>query len=134
MKHESVELAIIGGGAAGLFAAASALSRQVPCLVIERKARVERSMATDSLNRLPCGVRRGQRAKARELQEACYRYWEIGCEKAAVKKANNGKVRYGDVYAYFRRELAAIGVKTGEAFERILLRRLKRLSKQAVSP
>ena len=77
------------------------------------------------------GVRRGQRAQARDLQEACYRYWEIGCEKAAVKNASNGKVRYEDVYAYFRRELAELGVETSEEFSRILLRRLKRLAKKA---
>ena len=77
------------------------------------------------------GVRRGQRSQARELQEACYRYWEIGCEKDAVKNATNGKVRYEDVYTYFRRELSELGVETGEEFSRILKRRLKRLAKKA---
>lgn len=78
-------------------------------------------------------VRRGQRAQARDLQEACYRYWEIGSEKVAVKNATNGKVRYEDVYTYFRRELEELGVETSEEFSRILLRRLKRLSKKAQS-
>ena len=44
MKHEPVELAILGGGAAGLFAAACAQRCHVPCLVIERKARVGAKM------------------------------------------------------------------------------------------
>ncbi len=39
MKHEPVELAIVGGGAAGLFAAAVAAQRGVGALVFERKAR-----------------------------------------------------------------------------------------------
>ena len=40
--HESqpVRLAIVGGGAAGMFAAAVAAERRVPCVVIERKARL----------------------------------------------------------------------------------------------
>ena len=37
-------LAIIGGGAAGLFAAAVAAERRLPCLVFERKARVGSKM------------------------------------------------------------------------------------------
>ena len=74
------------------------------------------------------GVRRGQRAKSKELQEACYRYWEIGCAKPAVKSAGNGRPRHEDVFAYFRRELAEIGVGTCEEFSKHLVRRQKRLS------
>jgi predicted Rossmann fold flavoprotein len=37
--NRAIELAIIGGGAAGLFAAVTAASRGIPCLVVERKAR-----------------------------------------------------------------------------------------------
>ncbi len=40
LKHEPVKLAIVGGGAAGMFAAAYASERKVPCLLIERKARL----------------------------------------------------------------------------------------------
>lgn len=39
-----VQLAIVGGGAAGLFAAATAASRGVDCLVVERKARIGSKM------------------------------------------------------------------------------------------
>ena len=63
----------------------------------------------------------------RELLEACYRYWEIGCEKSAVKNACNGRPRYEDVFAYFRRELAEIGVDTCEGFAKLLVRRQKTL-------
>lgn len=35
-----VKLAIIGGGAAGMFAAAVASERRIPCVIIERKARL----------------------------------------------------------------------------------------------
>ncbi len=38
--HDSVRLAIVGGGAAGMFAAAVAAERHLPCLLIERKARL----------------------------------------------------------------------------------------------
>ena len=40
LKHSPVKLAIIGGGAAGMFAAASAVKYGVPCLLMERKARL----------------------------------------------------------------------------------------------
>ena len=36
IKHTPVKLAIVGGGAAGMFAAAVAAERKIPCLVIER--------------------------------------------------------------------------------------------------
>ena len=38
--YRPVKLAIIGGGAAGMFAAAVAAERHIPCVVIERKARL----------------------------------------------------------------------------------------------
>ena len=44
LTHRPVPLAIIGGGAAGLFAAAIAASRGIGCLVFERKARVGSKM------------------------------------------------------------------------------------------
>ena len=40
LKHSPVKLAIVGGGAAGMFAAAVAAERRVPCVLIERKARL----------------------------------------------------------------------------------------------
>ena len=40
LKHTPVKLAIVGGGAAGMFAAAVAAERKIPCVVIERKARL----------------------------------------------------------------------------------------------
>ncbi len=44
MKTDAVELAIVGGGAAGLFAAAVARDRGVGCVLVERKARVGSKM------------------------------------------------------------------------------------------
>jgi len=44
IKHSPVKLAIVGGGAAGLFAASVAADRGVGCLVFERKARVGSKM------------------------------------------------------------------------------------------
>lgn len=40
LKHTPVKLAIIGGGAAGMYAAAVAAERKIPCVIIERKARL----------------------------------------------------------------------------------------------
>jgi len=40
LKHTPVKFAIVGGGAAGMFAAAVAAERNIPCLVLERKARL----------------------------------------------------------------------------------------------
>ena len=40
ITHRPVDLAVIGGGAAGLFAAAAASRLRVGCLVFERKARI----------------------------------------------------------------------------------------------
>ena len=40
LKHMPVKLAIVGGGAAGMFAAAVAAERRIPCVLIERKARL----------------------------------------------------------------------------------------------
>ena len=39
-KQTPVKLAIVGGGAAGMFAAAVAAERRLPCVLIERKARL----------------------------------------------------------------------------------------------
>ena len=38
--HVPVKLAIVGGGAAGMFAAAAAAELRIPCGVIERKVRL----------------------------------------------------------------------------------------------
>ena len=40
IRPAPVRLAIVGGGAAGMFAAAVAAERRIPCLVVERKARL----------------------------------------------------------------------------------------------
>lgn len=40
LKHTPIKLAIIGGGAAGMFAAAMAAEKRIPAVLIERKARL----------------------------------------------------------------------------------------------
>jgi len=40
LKQTPVKLAIVGGGAAGMFAAAVAAERRIPCILLERKARL----------------------------------------------------------------------------------------------
>ena len=44
LTHRPVQLAVVGGGAAGLFAAATAVSRRVGCIVVERRARIGSKM------------------------------------------------------------------------------------------
>ena len=44
LTHRPVPLAIVGGGAAGLFAAVAAANRKLDCLVFERKARIGSKM------------------------------------------------------------------------------------------
>lgn len=44
LKHSPVDLAIVGGGAAGMFAAAVAAERKIACLLFERKARLGAKM------------------------------------------------------------------------------------------
>jgi len=40
LNQKPVKLAIVGGGAAGMFAAAVAAERRIPCVLLERKARL----------------------------------------------------------------------------------------------
>ena len=54
-----------------------------------------------------------------------------GLTKEAVRNAFNGRPRHEDVFDYYRRELAEIGVKTSEEFTTLLVRRQKRLSQSA---
>ena len=44
LTHRPIPLAIVGGGAAGLFAAVAAANRRLGCLVFERKARIGSKM------------------------------------------------------------------------------------------
>lgn len=74
------------------------------------------------------GVRRGRRARGRELQDRCFALWEAGRGKVAVVNGTNRKVSRGDVFWYMKRELADIGVATLDQFCGLLRRREKRLS------
>ncbi len=62
-----------------------------------------------------------------ELQEACWRYWEMGQHIAAVKFGQRGRVTYESVYAYYQRDLKALGVDDVEMFRHILRCRTQRL-------
>lgn len=96
---------------------------EVMALIHDTNVRVKRIEAHE--------IKRGEREKSRELQEACFWYWEIGCNKVAVKNSRNGKPRYEDVFNYYQRELAAIGVKDVGEFSKYLIRPQKRLSQSA---
>jgi hypothetical protein len=105
-------------------ASGSTMAAETLALARDTNARVKRIDARGA-------DRRGGRKEARERQEACFRYWELGLTKEAVRNASNGRPRHEDVFDYYRRELAEIGVKTGEEFTRLLVRRQKRLSQSA---
>lgn len=49
----------------------------------------------------------------------------------SVRNACNDRPQHEDVFDYYRRELAEIGVETSEDFTRLLVRRQKRLSQSA---
>ncbi len=49
----------------------------------------------------------------------------------SVRNACNDRPQHEDVFDYYRRELAEIGVETSEHFTRLLVRRQKRLSQSA---
>ena len=51
LTHRPIPLAIVGGGASGLFAAAAAANRRLGCLVFERKARIGSKMLTTANGR-----------------------------------------------------------------------------------
>ena len=61
-------------------------------------------------------VKRGKRQREIDKQEKCWAFWETGRQKIAVKSGVNAKVSHKDVFAYFQRELKAIGVKSEGAF------------------
>ena len=74
-------------------------------------------------------VKRGKRQREIDKQEKCWAFWETGRQKIAVKSGVNAKVSHKDVFAYFKGELKAIGVKSEEAFHAFLRNRTKRYSR-----
>ena len=74
-------------------------------------------------------VKRGKRQSEIDRQEKCFAYWEIGRRKLAVQNGTNAKVTHEGVFAYFRCELDAIGVKSAADFHTLLRRRTKRYSR-----
>lgn len=76
-------------------------------------------------------TRKGKRAKSVRfpvaVQEACFAYWTQGRLKPAVRQGSTHKVGYGQVFAYYRRELGALGVTSVELFTRALGARSDRI-------
>ena len=78
--------------------------------------------------------RRGKKDNRRrrftvEQQEQCFRYWELGRKNAAIKENTTGKVRYEHVFAYYRKELKALGIKDCDDFVAALGARSDRISR-----
>ena len=66
-----------------------------------------------------------------EVQEACFNYWEHGRHNSAIKENSTKKVRYEHVFNYFKKELAALGIKNAEMFRKALKLRSNRINRQA---
>ena len=80
--------------------------------------------------------RRGKRANPRqkistEVQEQCWRYWDTGRKNAEVKSNAKGKTQHAFVFAYYRRELKALGITSGRLFTKALKLRSNRISRTA---
>jgi len=74
-------------------------------------------------------VKRGKRQAEIDRQDKCWSIWEAGRQKIAVKNGVTAKVSHKDVFAYFKRELKALGVCSVKDFHAYLTRRSKRMSR-----
>ena len=76
-------------------------------------------------------VKRGKRQREIDKQEKCWAFWETGQRKEGViALAGKKRVSRDNVFAYYKRELKAIGVKSAGEFIRCLHARTQRLSRQ----
>ena len=101
---------------------------------LDRKADTLLSVAGETAATVKRIDRRGKKDNRRrrftvEQQEQCFRYWELGRKNAAIKENTTGKVRYEHVFAYYRKELKSVGIKSEEEFKSALISRSKRISK-----
>ena len=101
---------------------------------LSRKADALLATSGETLSTVKRIDRRGKRDNRRrrftvEQQEQCFRYWTLGKKNEKIKENTPGKVRYEHVFAYYRKELASLGIKDEEDFEKALMSRSKRISK-----
>ena len=80
--------------------------------------------------------RRGKRTNPRqkistEVQEQCWRYWDVGRRNAEVKSNTKGKAQHDFVFVYYRRELRALGITSESLFKKALKLRSNRISRTA---
>ena len=65
--------------------------------------------------------RRSRRSKYSDaVRQACLSYWHAAKRTAEVRAGVNTRTTYKAAFEYFRRALVEIGVKTVEAFKRII--------------
>ena len=101
---------------------------------LDRKADTLLAVAGETAQTVKRIDRRGKKDNRRrrftvEQQEQCFRYWELGRKNAAIKENTTGKVRYEHVFAYYRKELTALGIKDCDDFVSALTCRSKRISR-----
>ena len=102
--------------------------------VLDRKADALLAVAGETARTVKRIDRRGKKDNRRrrftvEQQEQCFRYWELGRKNAAIKENSTGKVRYEHVFAYYRRELEALGLKDKDDFVSALGARSDRINR-----
>ena len=103
---------------------------------LNRKADALLAVAGETLATAKRIDRRGRRANPRqkistEVQEQCWRYWDAGRRNARVKSNAKGKTQHAFVFAYYRRELKALGITTESQFKKALKLRSNRISRTA---
>ncbi len=61
------------------------------------------------------------------LQEIAFNYWQLGLANPAIRFSRSGKIRYCDVYDYYKKELRSFGIYSAELFRKILRARHQRI-------
>lgn len=95
MKHTPVKLAIIGGGAAGMFAAAVASERRIPCIVFERKARLGAKVLMTANGRCNFTKDISVREFVRDLGEPVGRWCEPALTRCPPQRIMTGFRHFG---------------------------------------
>ena len=101
---------------------------------LNRKADALLATSGETLSTVRRVDRRGKRDNRRrrftvEQQEQCFRYWDLGKKHEKIKENTPGKVRYEHVFAYYRKELSALGIKDEKDFKSALGARSDRISR-----
>lgn len=73
-----------------------------------------------------------KRDKVKDRQDTCTKYWRLGLNNTALKESVNRRLKYEDVFNWYKSDLIAAGVKTAGMFESDIKNHSKRISKAKV--